>query len=413
MKQKKYPTNRFIRVITAVVFQLFAWVFRIKKHIPAEVKKLKAPYLLISNHVGFFDPFVIGHLLPHFTHFVSSDAAFRNPVQRFFLTRLGTIPKKKNMRDTRVIRDIVNVIKQGECVGIFPEAVRNWAGSTLYIDASIAKLIKMLDVPVVLSIIKGMNLLHPRWSKNMRYTRLEVDYQLLFTKEEVQSLDYQSIITKIRKELVHDEVAWQREKRNLIRSNHRAENINHVLYLCPECHSIDSFRAKGNNFWCSKCDYTITIDEYGFFKRKDQNKPVHFDNIRDWYIWQEGSLKNLVDQFLHNNREEALFIDYGSKVYHSNEGSDLKHIGVCDVKLFTDRIQLDFIDREKQILFNFEDLQTINPQVGERLEIFYNSEAYRITGGRPGVSALKWEVAVNVIWKHLGMHHKLSPYIRI
>ena len=97
---------------------------------PKEVKELKAPYLVLSNHVGFWDPFIAGHFLPPFTHFVASDATFRNKIIRFLLTRLGTIPKKKNMRDTKVIRDIISVIRQGENVGIFPEAVRNWAGSS-------------------------------------------------------------------------------------------------------------------------------------------------------------------------------------------------------------------------------------------------------------------------------------------
>ena len=60
---------------------------------------------------------------------------------------------------------------------------------------------------------------------------------------------------------------------------------------------------------------------------------------------------------------------------------------------------------------NFNELQTINPQLHERLEIFYNNEAYRIIGSRPGVSALKWDVAVNAILKKMGQTAKLSPYI--
>lgn len=100
MKQKKvYPSNLFIRFLVFVLFTLFTRYYRVKKHLPKEVEKLSPPYLLLSNHVGFWDPFIAGHFIPHFTHFVSSDAVFRNPLLRFFLTRLGTIPKKKNMCD--------------------------------------------------------------------------------------------------------------------------------------------------------------------------------------------------------------------------------------------------------------------------------------------------------------------------
>ncbi|MBT4340127.1 MAG: hypothetical protein HOD63_16175 [Bacteroidetes bacterium] len=78
-----------------------------------------------------------------------------------------------------------------------------------------------------------------------------------------------------------------------------------------------------------------------------------------------------------------------------------------------DRIDLCFQENSKQITFNFNDLQAINPQVHERLEIYYKNEPYRIIGSREGVSALKWEVAVNAIWKKLGQENKLSPYINM
>ena len=56
-------------------------------------------------------------------------------------------------------------------------------------------------------------------------------------------------------------------------------------------------------------------------------------------------------------------------------------------------------------------MHTINQQIIDGVEIYYTDEAYRCVGGRHGVSGLKWEVAVNAIWKKLGQDHKLSVYI--
>ncbi|MGD9993815.1 MAG: lysophospholipid acyltransferase family protein [Salinivirgaceae bacterium] len=377
---------------------------------PAEVKKLKPPYLVLSNHVGFWDPFVVGNFLPHFVHFVSSDAAFRNKLQRFFLTRLGTIPKKKNMRDTKVIRDILNVIAQGESVGIFPEAVRNWSGSSFPMDPSIAKLIKLLKVPVVVPIMKGMNLFHPRWSGKIRRTKVEVSYQLLFTKAQVDELTEKQLFALLSAAINHDEVAWQKQVMNPIRSKHKAEFINHALYVCPHCQAIDSFYAAGNEFSCSECNYDLHINDYGFFERKSPGE-LYFDNLRDWYNYEEQWLYNWVSQKLNGNPDTLLFEDKASSVYYSSSGHDLKFIGKADVRLYTNRIELVFLDKSKIITLDFEVLQTINPQVKEMLEIYYNGDAYRVIGNRSGISALKWEVAVNAIWKNMGQNVKLSPYI--
>lgn len=405
-----YPTKYYIRFLTYVFFSVFTSFFRIRKKLPNNVKKLKPPYIILSNHVGFWDPFIVGHYLPHFTHFVSSDAVFKGRLTRFFLTRLGTIPKKKNVRDTKVIRDILSVINQGENVGIFPEAVRNWAGSSFAIDPSIIKLIKLLKVPVVVATLKGMNLFNPRWAKNTRRTHVEVEYTLLFEKHEIGSLSENEMFEQLSKAIAFDEVEHQRKMMNKIYSQNRSEHINHAIYTCPQCEAIDSFRINKNNFTCSKCNYDIYINEYGFFERITEGK-LHFDNIRDWYNWQEKWLLSYINNKLDTNYSDVIFEDINSKVYHSKPEESLKYIGSANVKLYIDRIELDFVDDKESIIFNFNDLQTINPQVDERVEISYNNDMYRLIGSRNGVSGLKWEVALNAIWKTIGQHYKLSPYI--
>lgn len=408
-QQKVYPAKLYLRVFGFIFFSLFMWRYRIRKNMPKDVSELKGPYLVLGNHVGFWDPFITGTLLPEFTRFVASDAAFRSPFFRFVLSGVGTIPKKKNMRDTKVIRDIIAVIKQGDIVGIFPEAVRNWSGSGFPIDPSIVKLIRLLKVPVVVPVLKGMNLFNPRWSVKMRRARVLVDYTLLFTAKQVEELPEKEIFDSLVKALYHDEVEYQRQAMIPIRSKIRAEHISHALYICPECKSIDSFRCKGNDFRCEKCGYDIHINLFGFFERIS-NGQLHFDNIRDWYNWEEKFFSDLVLDKMETKSTEVIFRDIASKIYYSETDTNLEFKGEADVLMYTDRIVIKYHDLPEEIL-NFHDLQTINPQVYERLEIYYNNHAYRVVGARPGVSALKWELAVNTIWKKLGQRVKLSPYI--
>ncbi len=196
-----------------------------------------------------------------------------------------------------------------------------------------------------------------------------------------------------------------------INSDSRAEYINHALYLCPNCLSIDSFVAFGNDFHCKQCGYSIHIDDYGFFSRNG-NGNVHFDNIRDWFNWEEKTFIQIILEEYNRQNHEALFTDKNMRIYKNNLSGKLVEIGMANVSLYIDKIIVDFFDRES-LEFNLCDLQTINPQTKERLEIYYNKEAYRVEGTQPGVSALKWEVAVNTIWKEMGLDSKMVPYIRI
>ncbi len=410
MREKQlYPVKFFIKQITYFVLFLFTRYYGIKKSMPDNVKNLKPPYLVLSNHVGYWDPFVIGYLMPDFVQYVSSDAAFRNPLVRFFLKGLGTIPKKKNIRDSKVIRDITAVIRQGRSVGIFPEGVRNWSGKTQSIDLSIAKLIIMLKVPVVVPVMKGMSLLNPRWSPKLRKTKVVIEYRLLLTANDIESKTVGEIYRLLTDALQYDDVEHQKKEMNVIKSKFKAEFINHTLYLCPECTAIDSFIAKNNNFFCKYCNYDIHINSYGFFKRITEGM-LYYDNIKDWFFWQEEKFQRMIAEKFDSQFQGFVFEDKASKVYKSNRFLDMELIDQADIRFFIDKIVVVFKNIESFVI-NFNDLQTINSQVNERLEIYYKGEAYRIIGGRPGVSALKWELAVNVIWKKLGQHHKRSPYI--
>jgi 1-acyl-sn-glycerol-3-phosphate acyltransferase len=187
------------------------------------------------------------------------------------------------------------VIRQGENVGLFPEAVRNWSGETQPMDKSIAKLIKLLNAPVIIAVLRGMNLFNPRWSPKLRKARVEVEYKLLLRGEEISNLTEEEIFEKLSKGIYHNEVDYQRDKKIKINSDGKAEFINHALYICPNCKAIDSFKAKGNCFHCEECNYDICINDFGFFDRKSGGQ-LYFDNIRDWFNWQETHFYNLIGE---------------------------------------------------------------------------------------------------------------------
>ena len=150
--------------------------------------------------------------------------------------------------------------------------------------------------------------------------------------------------------------------------------------------------------------------KYGFFERASKGK-LYFDNIRDWYNWQEKWLLEYVSKKFEEQNRDVIFEDKNSKFYHSKTEKDIHLIDNANVRLYIDKIVVEFLNKKEKLILNFNELQTINPQLHERLEIFYNNEAYRIIGSRPGVSALKWDVAVNAILKKMGQTAKLSPYI--
>lgn len=408
MSQDKYKISKTFRFLVLIILGIANKIFKIKPKMSDEVKNLSGPYLLLSNHIGTYDPFIIGNFFKKTPHFVSSDAVFRDPFLGYIVRKFGTIPKKKNLRDTQVIRDMLSITQNGGAIGLFPEGSRSWTGTSLPIEPSIAKLIKLLNVPVVTARMKGMHLTNPRWAFKLRRASIDIEYELSFSQEAIQNASIEEILKKVRKDIYHDEVDFQRQAKKVINSRHRAEYINYVLFYCPSCKSIGKIKAQQNEFECTSCGNKHHVNQYGFFEllKGDQR---HFDNIRDWFTWQREAFENFVEGHFRKKTFAPLFEDHNMRI-HIEADQKFTLIGEASMYFYINRILIKF-ENGKQMEFRIEDIQTMNPQLRERIEVFHKGQAYRITSKTPGISGLKWEFATNAIWQMTGQEFKQSTYL--
>ncbi|MCB0651601.1 MAG: 1-acyl-sn-glycerol-3-phosphate acyltransferase [Saprospiraceae bacterium] len=408
MRQNEYRIRKRYRLLVDVGLFIFNKIFRVNGHLSEEVKKLDGPYLLLSNHIGTYDPFIISYFLKKKPHFISSDAIFRDPFFGYFLKRLGVIPKKKNVRDTQVIRDMVAVANAGGALGLFPEGTRSWTGTTLHIEPSIAKLVKLLELPVVTAKMKGMHLTNPRWAFKLRKSAIQIDYSLTLSKDDILKASSPEVLEKIRAAIFHDEVEYQRDKCNKIRGNSRAEYLSYVLFHCPACKSIGKIESTGNDFVCTACGQKHHVNPFGFFE-KTEGKGDSFDNIRDWFDWQRTTFENFIQEQFRRKTYAPLFTDESMEVYRANH-EKMEHLGSATISFYINRLLIRF-ENGKQMEMPIEHIQTLNPQLRERIEIIFKDHHYRITSHKPGISGLKWEIAVNAIWQLTGQGFKQSTYL--
>ena len=68
--------------------------------------KLKGGLIVASNHRSFFDPFLIGGILPwrRPMNYVAKVELFRNPIQAWWISRLGAFPIRRGESDEDSVR---------------------------------------------------------------------------------------------------------------------------------------------------------------------------------------------------------------------------------------------------------------------------------------------------------------------
>ena len=107
-------------VSTYIVFFLSLFVCKIKvngrKNIPQN-----SPFVLASNHFGYFDPFILVHVIRRPIDFIMQKELGIEPHFLFAPMIYGAILTDRNKVGPSTIKESLKSIKKGKILGIFPE----------------------------------------------------------------------------------------------------------------------------------------------------------------------------------------------------------------------------------------------------------------------------------------------------
>jgi len=138
----------------------------------------KPPFVIVSNHGTFFDPWIIGYFSRYPFAIMCNDDAFRgSPITRWYLNSIGAFPKKKGASDFKAMKKTMSSLAAGRPVCIFPEGQTSWDGETQLLYKGIEKIIRHGRVPLVMVRMSGNFLTKPWWADRIRKGRIECLFQ--------------------------------------------------------------------------------------------------------------------------------------------------------------------------------------------------------------------------------------------
>jgi 1-acyl-sn-glycerol-3-phosphate acyltransferase len=260
-----------------------------------DVRKLKGPYLVISNHHSRADYlYVGGSFMPQTLNIVAAFNEFLRSHLQWIFRVLGAIPKRNFVAETQSVRKIIGAARKGHHLVIFPEGHASISGKNRPVIAGIGKLVKQLNIPVYYTHLAGVYLTNRFYNTRITPGTVEVELGSFLTVEQLQQMSAAEIEDKISQFTVHDEYLWNKERRYKFDNQaDAAVQLEQLLYWCPKCGKEYTMEGVGNVFKCKHCGNGATINEYYDLIPLNDDCVIPATQT-EWYTMQQNNMAEAV-----------------------------------------------------------------------------------------------------------------------
>ncbi|KAF1086475.1 1-acyl-sn-glycerol-3-phosphate acyltransferase [Sporotomaculum syntrophicum] len=153
--------------------------------------------IVVSNHISYLDPVVVGCILNRRISYMGKAELFKIPVLSFIIKKLGTFPVDREGIKPSSIRRALDLLNDGKVVGIFPEGTRSQTSEMLNPHLGAAMLALKGGVPLLPVALSGTKGFWSQVKVNVgRPMNLTTPKRRKISKEEMEHIS-RELITEI------------------------------------------------------------------------------------------------------------------------------------------------------------------------------------------------------------------------
>lgn len=162
----------FYKIFKALCRIWFGAIFRTRV-IGAENIPRDGAFILAANHVSNWDPPFLGTFIAREVCYMGKEELFGNPIMAAICRALHVFPVKRGAADKTAIKTALKILKDGKCLGIFPEGTRSKTGKLGKAEAGVSLIAAMSKAPIIPAAIVDTEKI---FSREKFFPRLAVVY---------------------------------------------------------------------------------------------------------------------------------------------------------------------------------------------------------------------------------------------
>ena len=377
-------------VISRIVF--FFKGVKVKYRYKIKPKDVESPSIVLVNHGSFVDFAYAGTLIrKKRPNFIVARLYFYKKLVGKFLKRIGCFPKSMFALDIESAKNCVKVLREGGVLAMMPEARLSTVGKFEDIQEGTYHFLKKSRVPVYSIKIEGDYFAKPKWASKMRRGSLvEAELDILFTKEEIESLSIEEIKIRTEERLYYNEFEWiEKHAKIRYKSKKLAEGLENILIKCPVCKEKYTLSTKSKDIICERCGRIASLnDRYSF----TESNP--FNNFAEWYEWQKAELSEEISK----NENYALSSEVELKLPCIG-GKKFLYSAGCGVATLT-KDALTYVGtldgKNATLSFSAKDIYRLLFGAGESFELYIGQKIHFFLPS-DGRSSVEWYMASEII----------------
>ena len=162
----------FYKIFKVLCRIWFGLIFRTRVIGEENIPKDSA-FILAANHVSNWDPPFLGTFIEREVCYMGKEELFKNPIMAAICRRLHVFPVKRGAADKTAIKTAIKILKDGKCLGIFPEGTRSKTGKLGKAESGVSLIAAMTKASIIPAAIVDTEKI---FSKDKFFPRLAVVY---------------------------------------------------------------------------------------------------------------------------------------------------------------------------------------------------------------------------------------------
>jgi len=167
------------------IFFIFFRIYLSVKVIGRENIPAKGAFILVSNHMSYLDPPLLGISVYRSLNYMARDNLFKRPCFGRIMRNVHAFPVKRGKGDLFALREALRILGEGKPLVIFPEGTRSKDKRLRPVKRGVGFIVSRAKVPVIPAYIDGSFDALPRSIRTLRRhpVRVYIGKEISFTED--------------------------------------------------------------------------------------------------------------------------------------------------------------------------------------------------------------------------------------